>query len=177
MSSVSSVRAFLAQWMNTAVQQPGKIVLCSPELYQQYKQNDAELVTKSVFMRQLSRALREQYGISQRDKKFCYHFESRQIGQTQPSASNHDSKRPSIPKRVRELVWNTYVSPYLAAHRCFCCKKNMIRMTEFHCGHVIPHARGGSLSVENLRPICQSCNLSMGTRTMIEFIETHKLFF
>jgi len=39
----------------------------------------------------------------------------------------------------------------------------------FHCGHIVSHANGGSMHIDNLRPICASCNLSMGTQNMNEF--------
>jgi hypothetical protein len=36
--------------------------------------------------------------------------------------------------------------------------------------HVIPKAKGGQNTVENLRPLCGSCNSSMGTRNLNSFI-------
>ena len=46
---------------------------------------------------------------------------------------------------------------------------------EFHCGHIISYHNGGADSVENMRPICPSCNLSMGAENMDTFIERHQL--
>ena len=40
----------------------------------------------------------------------------------------------------------------------------------FHCGHIISEANGGEIKLDNLRPICHSCNSSMGTVNMDEFI-------
>jgi len=45
----------------------------------------------------------------------------------------------------------------------------------FHCGHVVSEINGGELEPENLKPICQSCNSSMGTTNMNEFIKKYKL--
>jgi hypothetical protein len=42
-------------------------------------------------------------------------------------------------------------------------------MIDFHCGHVTAEANGGVTSIENLRPICKACNLSMRTENMEEF--------
>lgn len=39
---------------------------------------------------------------------------------------------------------------------------------DFHVGHNVPHAHGGSLDLNNLRPICAKCNLSMGDRYTID---------
>ena len=43
----------------------------------------------------------------------------------------------------------------------------------FHCGHIIAESKGGELSVNNLKPICQSCNSSMGTQNMDEYIKKY----
>jgi len=42
-------------------------------------------------------------------------------------------------------------------------------MNDFHCGHVIAEAKGGETVIENLRPICKKCNLSMGTDNLNDF--------
>jgi hypothetical protein len=78
-------------------------------------------------------------------------------------------KRKHIPKKVRDDVWNRYIGDNIAQHRCLCCKQTVIKMTEFHVGHVKSVRDGGDDSVSNLRPICAACNLSMGTQNMIEF--------
>ena len=44
-------------------------------------------------------------------------------------------------------------------------------MLEFECGHVQSHVNGGSLEVGNLRPICGSCNKSMGSKLLFDYIK------
>jgi hypothetical protein len=78
-------------------------------------------------------------------------------------------KKKTIPKVVRDLAWNKWIGDDVAKHKCMCCEVNEIRMNNFHCGHVIAEANGGLTSVENLRPICKACNLSMGTENLDEF--------
>ena len=39
----------------------------------------------------------------------------------------------------------------------------------FNCGHIIAEANGGGIIVSNLKPICQNCNSSMGTKNMDDF--------
>ena len=56
---------------------------------------------------------------------------------------------------------------------CLCCERTTIRQLEFHCGHVIAEAHGGTTTVDNLRPICAQCNLSMGTQNLFEFKAKH----
>jgi len=81
----------------------------------------------------------------------------------------------TIPKRIKDMVWDEYVGPYIAQTYCFVCESTIIKMSQFDCGHVIAVAKGGKTVVSNLRPICHACNLSMGTRSMTEFKETHRL--
>ena len=50
-----------------------------------------------------------------------------------------------------------------------CCEKEPIKMFNFECGHVIAKANGGQMDIENLRPICGTCNKSMKTEHMSIF--------
>ena len=78
-------------------------------------------------------------------------------------------KKKSVPKVVKDLSWNKWVGEDIARTKCMCCGLNEIRMNSFHCGHVLAVANGGKTSIENLRPICSACNLSMGTENMEDF--------
>ena len=40
----------------------------------------------------------------------------------------------------------------------------------FHCGHIIAEVNGGDIIVSNLKPICQNCNSSMGTKNINDFM-------
>lgn len=79
------------------------------------------------------------------------------------------TKKKAIPKKIRELVWNQWIGHDIASSMCTCCEKTPIKNIEFHCGHVIAEANGGSMQIDNLRPICAGCNLSMGTQDMNDF--------
>jgi hypothetical protein len=93
------------------------------------------------------------------------------------------SNKKSIPKVLKDLCWKKWVGENISKIKCLCCEDNEIKMSSFHCGHVIAEACGGKLSIENLRPICAGCNLSMGSENMVDFkkrcnfgsIETLKL--
>ena len=55
--------------------------------------------------------------------------------------------------------------------KCYCCRITEIKqLTNYHCGHVKSEKNGGSIDIENLRPICSSCNLSMGMKHMRQYI-------
>lgn len=85
--------------------------------------------------------------------------------------TTHTSKTPkkAIPKAMKRLVWDVYIGEDIGRALCTCCNHVYIRQIEFHCGHVIAEALGGQINIDNLRPICAQCNLSMRTMNMDEF--------
>lgn len=78
-------------------------------------------------------------------------------------------RRKNIPKHIKTLVWNKYIGSEVAISKCMSCREVRIENTSFHCGHVIAESKGGNMTINNLRPICAHCNLSMGTKSMNEF--------
>ena len=91
----------------------------------------------------------------------------------EPQIINQLKKRVALPKSVRDIVWNHYIGEDINKHRCLCCKKVLITNRQFDVGHVISANDGGTHEINNLRPICSSCNHSMGTTNMIEFVKTY----
>ena len=74
----------------------------------------------------------------------------------------------NIPKAVREQVWIKYnLKKYNSKCYIHWCK-NYIDVFNFHVGHNIPESKGGTLDIENLRPICSRCNLSMSNNYTID---------
>jgi len=78
----------------------------------------------------------------------------------------HNYKEP-IPKRIRELVWTTNNGETFS-HKCYVswCD-NIINVFNFQVGHDIPESKGGTIDIDNLKPICTSCNLSMSNKYTI----------
>lgn len=70
--------------------------------------------------------------------------------------------RRSLPLSLRYAVWNTWQGgPGVGSGPCHVCNR-LITQQDYECGHVIPHSAGGMDIVSNMRPICRSCNRSMG---------------
>lgn len=82
-------------------------------------------------------------------------------------------RKKNIPKAVKDLCWDRWVGDSVASTECLCCYTRQIKMNNFHCGHVIAEANGGRATVDNLRPICATCNTSMRTKTMTDFQAEH----
>lgn len=85
-------------------------------------------------------------------------------------------KKQQIPKHIKTIIWNTYIGEDIMKHKCLCCKRVNIRITEFDAGHIISEKDGGTLEINNLRPICSACNHSMGSMNMIEYIKKYGLY-
>lgn len=88
-----------------------------------------------------------------------------------PKSTLPKPKKISIPIALKIQVWDKCIGLEIGKHKCLCCKTIDIIQMSFHCGHIIPECKGGETILSNLKPICQQCNLSMGTKNMDEFMK------
>jgi hypothetical protein len=91
------------------------------------------------------------------------------------NTNNQQYYKKSIPSPVKRQVWNEYIGEEIGKSKCYCCRLTDITQMSFHAGHIISEKDGGEISVNNLRPICQNCNSSMGTMNMNAFIDKYNL--
>ena len=82
-------------------------------------------------------------------------------------------RKKAIPKKIKNDSWNKYVGKKVGETKCLCCRTTQIESKDFVAGHIISEANGGTITVDNIVPICNSCNLSMGTKNMDDFISEH----
>jgi 5-methylcytosine-specific restriction endonuclease McrA len=77
-------------------------------------------------------------------------------------------KKQTIPKALREQLWIKNCGKEFE-HKCYVswCQ-NTITVYDFHVGHDQPESKGGSLHLDNLKPLCARCNLSMGNNYTIK---------
>lgn len=80
--------------------------------------------------------------------------------------TTNSNKKERIPSHVREEVWRLYGAPV-----CWCCQKEPISSQNKHFGHILAEKNGGRPTVENLRPVCASCNLRMRTKNMYDYMQ------
>lgn len=92
------------------------------------------------------------------------------INKTNNKTDNKTDKyiKKNIPKALREQVWIKYNGKRFNK-KCYVkwCK-NDINCFNFDCGHDVPESKGGKTVIENLKPICRNCNLSMGNSLTIK---------
>lgn len=101
-------------------------------------------------------------------EKFLQYAETRLV---EHFAKKLKPKKKTISKTLKRAVWNTNIGEDIGKSKCLCCKMTDITQLTFECGHVIAEANGGETNVQNLRPICSSCNKSMGTQNMGDFMK------
>jgi hypothetical protein len=77
-----------------------------------------------------------------------------------------------VPKAVKDATWKKYLGNKPEG-KCYCCKMVTISFFDFEVGHNKARSKGGSDQIENLRPICKSCNTSMGTQSIESFRAKH----
>jgi hypothetical protein len=76
------------------------------------------------------------------------------------------TKRRTIPQNIRKKVWGKVNSS--SDGICYVCSLPL-SYDDFHCGHIVSKYLGGSDNVDNLLPICLSCNLSIGIQNLYEY--------
>ena len=86
-----------------------------------------------------------------------------------------ETKKQKISKSLSDSVWAKYMGKDHARAYCLICNTNIITINghdKFQCGHILSEHNGGTISIDNLLPICKTCNVSMGTTHMDEFVKT-----
>src|SRR5438552_16861933 len=93
---------------------------------------------------------------------------------------NKISKNKSVKlseSKVKDLSWKTYCPNHEDIGNCFCCNKTIRRSeTEVDFGHVQASSKGGEYTIENIRPLCRKCNLSMGNTHMFEYMTKNQTY-
>lgn len=82
-------------------------------------------------------------------------------------------KKTPIPKQLKNKIWRKYMGKDRGCAKCPCCYDNEIYMDTFVAGHIVSEKDKGTVTEDNLIPICSGCNLSMTTRNMYEYCMTH----
>ena len=79
--------------------------------------------------------------------------------------------KDKIPPSLKKLVWTKYFNDF-TTHKCTISWCNNILdntiKNGWHAGHIISEYNGGKTILENLKPICKTCNSEMSTKNWYE---------
>ncbi len=112
------------------------------------------------------------------NKNLLYKFLLDKIKENEIKENKNNKKtniKQKIPKKIKQLVWNTNIGEEFGISTCLCCNNTKISQMDFQCGHIISEKNGGTINIDNLKPICLLCNTSMGIQNMNDFILLHGL--
>lgn len=112
--------------------------------------------------------IKDKYTTMKKDAKKEYNENIKSISKNKTT----QNKRKSIPKVLKNQVWDKYIGREKGIGKCCCCD-NEIDSRHFECGHIVAVAKGGEDSLVNLRPVCSLCNKSMSTMDMREFCKKY----
>lgn len=82
---------------------------------------------------------------------------------------HYKKQKCKISKNLKDLCWKKEFNNNITS-KCpitFC--SNTINKNNFQAGHIISEFNGGKTNLENLKPICSKCNLSMGFNNWVDF--------
>lgn len=82
-------------------------------------------------------------------------------------------RRKELPPQIQRRVWNEHIGKDVANAKCLCCKEENINYIAFSVGFVKDTHEGGTLLTDNLRPICSSCDSSIGNMSINEYTTTY----
>jgi 5-methylcytosine-specific restriction endonuclease McrA len=101
--------------------------------------------------------------------------EEKEAAAESKNKNNKTRRKTPISKILKQAVWDKYIGENIGVALCTCCNKNEIKQMAFQCGHIISEYHGGLTNINNLMPICQLCNSSMGTKNLYEFKKENNL--
>ena len=81
-------------------------------------------------------------------------------------------EKVKISQAVRQVVWNQHAGERVGHIKCQVCEVNTITPFTFEAGHIKARAKGGLTVPKNLRPVCKSCNNTMGVQSLHEYKRT-----
>jgi len=87
-----------------------------------------------------------------------------------------DTVQNRLGAQTRHKCWRSWYSTINPEDKssegdvlCPCCEINPINQGCFETGHIVSFKYGGSDEISNLRPVCSTCNKSMGIMNMDEY--------
>ena len=77
------------------------------------------------------------------------------------TSHRHRTRKTEAGGSYTAAEWKALVEHY--GGKCLCCGRDNIKLS---ADHVIPVAKGGSSNIDNIQPLCKSCNSRKGDKTI-----------
>jgi len=134
---------------------------------------ETELLSIDAQMKEEIKNIKEKYAKMKVEVKKKYKDIEKERKKKEKEEKEENKKmRKSIPKSLKILVWDKNIGKEKGIGNCHVCKSE-IDSKAFECGHIISVKEGGATNIENLLPICSSCNKSMGIENLLVFKEKY----
>lgn len=99
----------------------------------------------------------------QMQKEFCervgihpsHLYEYLQTHKPQPRGPRFYAENASLEDALTKIQWKELRAKY--SYRCLCCSKAEPEI-ELVADHVLPKSKGGATTLDNIQPLCRSCN-------------------
>jgi hypothetical protein len=127
---------------------------------------------KSLYLEDKTRFYKEEQDIIEKQNFYTFAFKNNNFmeylfNNSDPIHHKFKKIKSRITPKLRESVWTKEYNE-LSEGKCPIKSCNhIIYKNNFNCGHIISEYNGGETNLENLRPICTSCNSKMGTKNWI----------
>lgn len=96
---------------------------------------------------------------------------------TRHKNKDHAESKSTTPKTIRVEVFNKEYGTDVRSGKCPVCKTADIdgMSSNWDVGHIISVKNGGLNKVENLKPICKSCNTNMSSKNWFDYLDEKNL--
>ena len=126
---------------------------------------DADLEKLNDQMKEEVNLIKEKYNTLKKEVKKKYKIEK------PPSKPT----RISIPKSVKDIVWDQNIGKEAGIGKCFCCNEE-INSKKFDCGHIVSVAEGGTNNVDNYLKLLYLKHFQMSDIDIVHIYRTHFTF-
>ena len=145
----------------------------------QYLINNFDVLRKLQFTNDFKRKIEKCYGKNEENPCFlgiwrqfewieiAIYLIKHNVRINEIDLSLFNNERIKIPKCIRNDVWKKRNGNVIEGF-CFVCNNSLI-FDNMECGHIIPHVCKGQITIDNLEPICKTCNRDMGIMNLNEY--------
>jgi len=130
-----------------------------------YEEHEKEVKKQQAGYREKHRKHLRAYFITfyqenkERRKKVAAQYQKDHPDKCKTYHANRRTKKSKAGGAYTSVEWNDLCSHY--DHKCLDCRKRR----KLEADHIIPVSKGGTSNIDNIQPLCRTCNAHKGTKT------------